>query len=86
MEISGFALIRMFMDHPMQEVTSTMPEDVRVLDIKFDHLKGTASLILESPSFEEVPDGAYPPMFAPTFAVRVPDPYLDGLLKPCACP
>lgn len=73
-------LIEMMRGHPMSEVTSSVPDDLRILDvdIKWNRTKGEVVFVVESADFDDVPDGGMLPDWTPTYTARRSE--LDAIL------
>ena len=71
--VSGVFLDQIFTARPEKDrmfkgITSDAPEDMHVVGVcDYEPMRDTWTFIAESAVFDEVPEGADPPLWAPTF-------------------
>ena len=75
-EVSGELLDQMFTARPRNDdlykgFTSDAPEDMHIVGVSaYDPRRDVWTLIVESAVFDELAEGATPPLFTPTFTAH----------------
>ena len=66
-------LVDLMRGHPMSELTSNIPADMKIVRVAVPTYERAGSplvFVAESVEFDDVPEGAYLPNWTPTYTVR----------------
>lgn len=74
-------LMRVFESHPMRSLESDWPPDARLRGAEWSSDRRVLRLLVESATFDEVPEGNFPPNWDPTFTVHYAAPELVDLIE-----
>ena len=73
LEVSPIMLVELLRGHPMSEMTSDCPADLKIIGVRQVDaalVDPPINFIVESADFDDIPEGAFLPNWRPIFTVR----------------